>query len=228
MQEACGGHTAEGGPLTRRTVQIRVAGICRVFASPACHPDARLAVSCCPAQHCAPFAGLQCCVPGKEPGQYGNADCPMNHTCCPTSGEWVCSNGDGTFNCPGAPGGGGDPCATGVWLPEGPVVRRAMLITCILTPRQCAIPCLAAKARLLLYARWDGDNRCVVTTVPLGHDSECQDLRHCGPPSAATNTGISAHMRPASLTSASSKSVLRARGRCAEPTANSLLIAKRS
>ena len=62
--------------------------------------------ACCP--ECTPE---KCCDPAKEPGVGGNKPCFEGHSCCPITGEWQCSIGDGkTFPCPGWPQAGGPAC----------------------------------------------------------------------------------------------------------------------
>jgi hypothetical protein len=54
-----------------------------------------------------------CCDPQDEPGAYDNPICFEGHACCPHTGEWACSIGDGvTFVCGGEPTTGpfGDAC----------------------------------------------------------------------------------------------------------------------
>jgi len=52
---------------------------------------------------CVPTAApTACCDPLTEPGQHQNPLCLEGHACCPDSGEWSCSIGDGkTFICGG-------------------------------------------------------------------------------------------------------------------------------
>ncbi|EDQ90607.1 uncharacterized protein MONBRDRAFT_31826 [Monosiga brevicollis MX1] len=54
----------------------------------------------------------QCCNPLLEPGKFGNPMGFEGYACCPTTGEWVFSIGDGkTFPCPGQEQGPfGDAC----------------------------------------------------------------------------------------------------------------------
>jgi len=47
----------------------------------------------------------KCCPAESEPGKFGNPMCFEGHACCPSTGLWACSIGDGkTFPC-----GGTDP-----------------------------------------------------------------------------------------------------------------------
>lgn len=45
----------------------------------------------------------KCCDPREQPGTNGFPLCKENYACCPLTGEWVCSIGDGkTFPCDGS------------------------------------------------------------------------------------------------------------------------------
>ncbi len=47
-------------------------------------------------------APKKCCNPLEEPGVNGNPPCLEGSACCPNTGTWTCSIGDGvTFNCGG-------------------------------------------------------------------------------------------------------------------------------
>jgi len=57
------------------------------------------------ARECAAACNVQlpkCCDPYKEPSKFGNPMCFEGHACCPSTGLWACSIGDGkTFPCGG-------------------------------------------------------------------------------------------------------------------------------
>eukprot|EP01006_Ploeotia_vitrea_P021884 TRINITY_DN54294_c0_g1_i1.p1 TRINITY_DN54294_c0_g1~~TRINITY_DN54294_c0_g1_i1.p1 ORF type:complete len:1343 (+),score=190.83 TRINITY_DN54294_c0_g1_i1:35-4063(+) len=144
-----------------------------------------------------------CCDPATRPPT-GPGGCFEGLSCCPTTGEWVCSIGDGqTFPCPGMPNAGGmacgeDTCAPNEHFNECGTACPANCdnsgepIPCI---RVCVAGCFCNPG--FVRASDHADAPCVPVDSCDDEETETSTITSDGP-TASSSTTYSSHSRTTS------------------------------